>query len=603
MSYSDSFPPQRPKLNLVFNGGSDQLDSRLSYSRSSVGAYLSNEKALNSENLLPYSNDLSGWSSSTTTAPSTNNLAPDGSNTATAVIENTATSGHNRYKSFSSVSGTNYTFLTFAKANGRTQFQVVAQATTSIANVKFDLTAVTSTVTSGSAVSHSIMAVGSTGWYKCEVTVTATGTGSNAYHQINLLDATGASSYTGDGTSGLFLWGMQVSSTGETVLNETSGQIHREFAPTLKTSAANEPRFEYASDGQSAAGSPLGLLIESQSTNYNTKSEDIAGWSTPSNMTVSASAMVAPNGTLTADVLTVSDDTVASGHFAYRASSDGTSGQTVAASFFAKTAGVNHIYFYDANTANAGADSVSIFDLNNGTIGGTNAPNCKMIDCGNGWWRCVSVYTLTGAGTSLRFYTTDNGSTTTYIGNGFDGFGLWGVQVEIGVSSESSYISTSGSTVSRASDSCSVDSATLFDNGGGTLYAEARRNGIDTYNGIASVDDGTGSGDIVQIFGNSTNFRAEIASGGTTVANIMASGHSAGVYYKHCVSFSSSAAKYYVDGSQKASTDTDLNIPSMSQMHLGMLNAATSGNLNGHIKRVALYNVALSDTELQAITS
>ena len=84
---------------------------------------------------------------------------------------------------------------------------------------------------------------------------------------------------------------------------------------------------------------------------------------------------------------------------------------------------------------------------------------------------------------------------------------------------------------------------------------------------------------------------------------MMASGHSAGAYYKHCVAYSPSEAKYYVDGSQKGSTDTDLNIPSMSQMHFGMLNATTTGNLNGHIKRVALYNVALSDTELAALTS
>ena len=187
-----------------------------------------------------------------------------------------------------------------------------------------------------------------------------------------------------------------------------------------------------------------------------------------------------------------------------------------------------------------------------------------------------------------------------FVGNEYDGIILYGYQLEVGAAS--SLISTSGSTASRAADSCSLVSEQLFDNGAGALYAEASRNSLGTYNGIASVDDGSGS-NIVQIFGNSVNFRAEVVSGGTTEALLITTGHLANTYHKHCVTFSSSEAKYYADGSQKGSTDTDLNIPSMSQMHLGMLNAETNGNLNGHIKRVALYNVALSDTELQAITS
>jgi hypothetical protein len=143
--------------------------------------------------------------------------------------------------------------------------------------------------------------------------------------------------------------------------------------------------------------------------------------------------------------------------------------------------------------------------------------------------------------------------------------------------------------------------SSLFDNGGGTLYAEASRNAITTYNGIFSVDDGSGS-NIVQMFGNSNNFRAEIGSGGTTVANMSATGHTAGTFHKHCVSFSPTEAKYYVNGSQIGSTDTDLNIPVMTQIHLGALN--TSGNhLNGHIKRVAVFSEPVSATNAAALTS
>ena len=212
MSYSDSFPTQRPSLNLVFNGGSDQLDSRISFSRAdtpptyaapSAVHYWSNEKHLSSENLVPYSNLSSGFSFGQTTLASTNNSAPDGGSDAASILETAVNSKHEVYKSFSCVSGTQYSFLFYVKANGRDKVILKPQLTSVIAAVTFDLTAVTSTVTSGSVVSHNITAIGSAGWYKCEVTVTATGTGSNAYHQVNLLDATGANTYTGDGVSGL----------------------------------------------------------------------------------------------------------------------------------------------------------------------------------------------------------------------------------------------------------------------------------------------------------------------------------------------------------------------------------------------------------------
>ena len=46
------------------------------------------------------------------------------------------------------------------------------------------------------------------GWYKC--TVTGTFSASNVYTQINLLKSSGSASYTGDGTSGVYIYGAQL---------------------------------------------------------------------------------------------------------------------------------------------------------------------------------------------------------------------------------------------------------------------------------------------------------------------------------------------------------------------------------------------------------
>jgi len=219
---------------------------------------------------------------------------------------------------------------------------------------------------------------------------------------------------------------------------------------------------------------------------------------------------------------------------------------------------------------------------------------------GNGWYFCTATGTTATTSVWIQLQTANASGVGSVAGDGYSGILCSGVQFELG-SFASSLISTSGSQATRAADSAAMVNSSLFDNGGGTLYAEASKNVQNTYNGIFSVDDGTGS-NIVQMFGNSNNFRAEIGSGGTTVANMTAAGNSVNTFHKHCVSFSPSEAKYFVNGSQIGSTDTDLNIPTMSQIHLGELN--TSGNhLNGHIKRVAVYSEPVSATNAAALTS
>ena len=568
---------------------------------------------MSSLNLLKYSTafDNAAWTTNNMPAPTTGQTDPSGGTGGCILIADTTNGSHNKFQP-QVVSG-DLCFTVHAKPAAGTMRMMLNlyNATNDWEVFLFDLVGGTPVAASGTSSTFTNVSATQTasgnGYYKC--TIKATGSITNALLALNPnattsgLDSYGGISFAGDGTAGITVAFASLSTVGSSDYNATTSQIHREYSSTLKSVATSgQPRFEYdpAADGQSV-GTALGLLVESQSTNYNTKSEDIAGWSTPSNMTVSASAMVAPNGTLTADVLTVSDDTVASGHFAYRASSDGTSGQTVAASFFAKTAGVNHIYFYDANTANAGADSVSIFDLNNGTIGGTNAPNCKMIDCGNGWWRCVSVYTLTGAGTSLRFYTTDNGSTTTYIGNGFDGFGLWGVQVEIGVSSESSYISTSGSTVSRAADSCSVDlSATNYSGGEGSLVVDLSVNGRTSGIGAVISDGSTENYYQVGQFASSLTYILYSELNNSVQANITQAETSIGSK-KLAASWDTNDISACLDGGA-VTTDTSNAFPLLTDLDIGS-NPTGAAVLNGHIKRLSLFNVALSDVELQSLTS
>jgi hypothetical protein len=344
----------------------------------------------------------------------------------------------------------------------------------------------------------------------------------------------------------------------------------------------------------------MGLLVEGSSTNLLNRSEefDNAYWSKPTGTTVTTNVAVAPSGELAGDLVVADSDgsTITrqiAKAFAF------TSGTTYTLSVYVKAAGYTRFWLRAGNPAVWGTSTE--FTLTGSGSASVLSGYGQIQACGNGWYRCsVTETAASSATTNLLLSLADNSGNLTFDGDGYSGVLLWGAQMEA-ASFASSYIKVEGSTVTRAADSAAMVNSSLFDNGGGTLYAEASRNAITTYNGIFSVDDGSGS-NIVQMFGNSNNFRAEIGSGGTTVANMSATGHTAGTFHKHCVSFSPTEAKYYVNGSQIGSTDTDLNIPVMTQIHLGALN--TSGNhLNGHIKRVAVFSEPVSATNAAALTS
>ena len=443
MSYSNSFPTQRPTLNLDF-ANSGKLDSRISFSRAdtpptyaapSAVHFWSNEKSLNSENLLPYSNDLSQsvWTKRNLTVPVTNITAPDGTSSASSLLETTATSTHDFYEEFSAVSGTSYTFTMYAKANGRDTLQMKPQATSTIASVVFDLTAVTSTVISGSADSHSITAIGSTGWYKLQVTVTATGSGTGflqTYFKVG-----GSNSYAGDATKGAYIWGCQVSSTGETVLNATSGSIHR--SNSLPPSNQLPMPVTLGLSIRPSDGTALGLLIEAQATNLQRYGSAFASWGTNANLTSSSNQAIAPNGELEADLLvpTAGSDY----HYTYDGQASVASGTTYTFSVYLKAAGYRYVQLLALGSLQSSGHVT--YDLEAGTLSASGAHTGAIESCGNGWYRASATVTATATTTSGFLIagadSLSNGRNPQTTGNAYDGWLAWGAQLETGSAASS----------------------------------------------------------------------------------------------------------------------------------------------------------------------
>ena len=138
--------------------------------------------------------------------------SPAGTITADKLVEDSSNNIHTAYAFLTGlVAAQTYSFSIYAKAAERTSFALDFRATGNGFRSVFDLAARTATgsaIGTGTLVSTSITALPN-GWYRCVVTGShPTDTSINITARLN--NPAGTDSYTGDGTSGIYLWGAQL---------------------------------------------------------------------------------------------------------------------------------------------------------------------------------------------------------------------------------------------------------------------------------------------------------------------------------------------------------------------------------------------------------
>lgn len=164
-------------------------------------------------NLLTFTEqfDNAVWTKSATTVTANAATAPDSTTTADFLVETATNAVHFVTQAFTYVSGTTYMHSVYAKSSDRT-LQIVLTATSSVftnayANYNLQL----GTVSASSGATATIQDVGN-GWYRCNVFATALASASAtiAFAVQNSPTAARSASYTGDGTSGILIWGAQL---------------------------------------------------------------------------------------------------------------------------------------------------------------------------------------------------------------------------------------------------------------------------------------------------------------------------------------------------------------------------------------------------------
>lgn len=165
--------------------------------------------------------NVSTWNKTGITVSSNIITAPDGTSTADALIESALLENHSINTAFNVATGTTYTWSVFLKSNGRPFVNV----RTNVSSSEFDLSAGTISVV-GTGVPE-IKNFGN-GWYRCSIQFVSNGT--NVAPSVLMKDSIGGSvNYTGNGTSGIYLWGAQVEAgtNASSYIPTTTGSLAR----------------------------------------------------------------------------------------------------------------------------------------------------------------------------------------------------------------------------------------------------------------------------------------------------------------------------------------------------------------------------------------
>ena len=322
----------------------------------------------------------------------------------------------------------------------------------------------------------------------------------------------------------------------------------------------NVPRIDYT-----GGGCPH-ILAEPQRTNTETKSNEFSTWSLTSNVTPTADYIVSPDGTQNATRLQFTGN-------GFRANTTLLSSVVYTLSCFAKR-------------NDSGTQSVGFFVNGSGTVD--------------------SAWSLTSDWVRFTYtYTTTNASYAGIAGLSGADVSVFGFQAEQGAYA-TSYIPTSGSTVTRNTDQFSRDGiASLINSTAGVFFIEMATfldEGTTADKWIA-LSDGTANNSVrIAYSGGANTIRAYLNVGGSAQADMTYAVTDVTQFSKIAFSYAANNFNLWVDGVKRA-TDTSGNVFSANTLNRIGLDNGGGGSCPVKIKQLQVYDTALTDTQLAALTS
>ena len=381
------------------------------------------------------------------------------------------------------------------------------------------------------------------------------------------------------------------------------------------TDDTNLPRIDYSP--YSGAGTCGHWLFEPQSTQTATHSNDF----TQGDIFNSSSDPILSETVLTSQQATSPDGT--NNAWKLVDNNDGLTGQTrlnyfattVIAnnyntiSYFVKKQGSNNFVCIAISGFDADANGQTFFDIQNGTLGNVSVNHTANIqNYGNGWYRIsITIQTVTDiVGAFSLLLATSNGSSN-ILRDGTNGIYLFGVQAESDASRQfmTSYIPTSGSTVTRNQEAASgAGNSSLINSTEGVLYAEIAALADDGTFRYISLSDGTQETAVAIRFSATSNqILVFVRNSGTFASVMLTTSYSTINFNKIAISYKVNDFSFWVNG-VKVATDTSGNTFSSNTLtELAFDDGGGFNDLYGKVKCVAVFKEALTDDELECLTS
>jgi hypothetical protein len=328
-------------------------------------------------------------------------------------------------------------------------------------------------------------------------------------------------------------------------------------AGLIETVGSGQPRIDFKDNTKGA------LLLEPQRTNLYSYSNKSSEW-LKTNWTTTDNYAISPDGTQNA----------------FRAVSLNNSG-----------------ILYQTATGSSGVNTLSVYAKSN------TSTNQKFRFFGNGNTLTSNDFTVTNEWKRIEWSYTYSSVTSGIKGasNELSDILFFGFQHEVN-DFATSYIPTSGSVVTRLADSCSqTPPSGVIGQTEGTVFAEAKIDGLKDSNTIVTLHNGSFSEYLV-IAGNSVgNINAYIFAGGVQQVGIFAGTYAVNSVVKCAMAYKQNDVAFYINGLQ-IGTDSSATMASTSIFDVGSI---SFGNypLHGIVKQAKLYNTRLSNSELAALTT
>ena len=359
------------------------------------------------------------------------------------------------------------------------------------------------------------------------------------------------------------------------------------------------------------------LKLEPQSTNLALNSNDLtkSTWS-KFNSTSGSSNIINPEGTSGASEYVCNNYTGSNQYFRISQNTTYSSDVNYSYSVFVKYKTFQFCKLTYVNF-NSLEHFTAVFDIINGIVTATDSngtpqnTSANIQDFGNGWFRIsISAAITSSAGNAMNFeFNKCPSGTPTFTSFGrtdqttttSDRIYVWGAQLEQ-QSYATSYIPTSGSTVTRLADVCiNAGSSDLINSTEGILYAEISSIGNDGVGKYYSISDGTSSNRIRIGYSFTDNtIRALVVSQGSSAVDYTHTISDVKSFSKVGFSYKQNEFSFWIDG-VKVYTDTSGNTPT-GLNSLQFDNGVGGGNFYGNVKTVAVFKEALDNDQLERLT-